>query len=71
MVCSYHSSCLYLPVALVGFQVEGYTSCLHHVCQGGYVSMHEIDIDRSGRNIFRDYVDNLQMGGKPDKYKKV
>ena len=67
MVCYYHSSCLYLPVVLVGCQVEGCVSRLHHVCQGGYVDMYDINIDGAQRKLFRDYVDELWMGGKPDK----
>ena len=38
---------------------------------GGYVAMHDIYLDRSERKIFRDCVDELHMGGKPDKSKKV
>ena len=45
IVCSYHYSCLDLPMALVGFKVEGCASRLHHVYQGGYVAMHEINLD--------------------------
>ena len=71
MVCSYHSSCLYLPVALVGSQVEGCKSGLHHVCQGRYVSTNDIDIDGSERKIYSDCVDELWMGSKPAKFKKV
>ena len=58
-------------MALVGFQVDGCTSRLHHVCQGGYVDMHEINIDRAERNICRDCVDKLWLGGKPEKLKNV
>ena len=35
------------------------------------MAMHEIDIYREKRNIFRDCVDNLWMRGKPKKLKKV
>ena len=38
---------------------------------GGYVAMHEIDLDRVERKIFRDFVDELRMGVKPDKLKKT
>ena len=52
MVCSYRSSCLDLPVVLVDFQMKGCDSCFHHVCQGGYVAMHEIDLDREELKVF-------------------
>ena len=71
MVCSYRSSCLDLPVALVDCQMKGCESCLRHVCQGGYVAMHEINLDRAELKICRDCVDELWMGGKPEKLKKV
>ena len=45
MVCYYGSSCIDLPMALVDCHMEGCASRLHHVCQGGYVDMHEIDLD--------------------------
>ena len=44
MVCSYRSSCLDLPVALVDCQMKGCELRLH-LCQGGYVAMHEIYLD--------------------------
>ena len=69
MVCSYRSSCLDLPVALVDFQMKVCESRLHHVCQGEYVAMHEIKLDRAERKICRDCVDDLRMGGKPYKLK--
>ena len=71
MVCSHSSSCLDLPVALVSCQMNGFESCLHHVFKGGYVAMHEINLDGVELNIFRDYVDEIWMGGKPEKLKKV
>ena len=71
MVCSYCSSCLDLPVALVDCQMKGCESCLHHVCQGEYVAIHEIDLDRAEWKICHNYVDELWMGGKPEKLKKV
>ena len=58
-------------MALVDFQVEGCASHLHHVYQGGYVAMHEINIDLAEQNICRDCVDELHMGGNPEKLKKV
>ena len=51
MACSYRSSCLGLPVALVGGKMKGRESRLHHVCQGEYVDMHEIMIDGSIKGI--------------------
>ena len=33
--------------------------------------MHDIDIDGAERKICRDCVDKLQMGGKPEKLKKL
>ena len=45
MVCSYRSSYLDLPVALVDCQMKGYESRLQHTYQGEYVSMHEIDLE--------------------------
>ena len=71
MVCSYRSSCLDLPVALIDFQMKGFELRLHHVCQGEYVAMHAIDLDRAEFKIFHNCVDELWMGGKPDKLKKV
>ena len=58
-------------MALVDCQVEGCASRLHPVCQGGYVAMHEIDIDGAERNICCDFVDEIWMLGKPEKLKKV
>ena len=71
MVCSCRSSCLDLPVALVDCQMKGCESRLHLVCQTGYVDMHEINLDGEELNIYRNCVDELWMGGKPDKLKKV
>ena len=47
MVCSYLSSCLYLPVTLFDCQINGCEFCLHHVYQGEYVPMHDIDLDKA------------------------
>ena len=58
-------------MALVDFQVEGCASRLHHVWQGGYLVMHEIDLDRAERKIFCDCVDEIQMGGKPEKLENM
>ena len=71
MVCYYRSSFLDLPVALVDCQVEGCASRLHHFCQGGYVAMHDIDLDGAERKIYLDFVHEIQMGGKPEKLNKV
>ena len=35
------------------------------------MAMHEIDLDGAERDIFRNCVDKLLMGGKPDKLNKV
>ena len=70
-MCSYGSSCLELPVALVGCQIKGFELRLRHVCQGGYVDMYDIDLDGAERKIFHNCVDQIWMGGKPEKLKKV
>ena len=70
MVCSYRFYLLDLPVALVNFHMKGCKSCLHNLCQGEYVAMHEINIDETERMICHNCVDELWMGGKPDKLKK-
>ena len=71
MVCYCHSSCIDLTVALVDCQAKVCASRLHHVCQGGYLAVHEINLDGAERNICRDYVGKLQMRSKPKKLKKV
>ena len=71
IVFSYQYSCLELPVVLVYCQVEVCSSRLHHICQGGYVAMHEINIEGAEQNIFCDCVGKLRMGDKPNKSKKV
>ena len=58
-------------MALVDCQMEGCASRLHHVFQGGYVAMHDINIDGAERKICCDRVDELRMGGKPEKLNKV
>ena len=58
-------------MALVDCQMKVCESLLHHVCQGGYMAMHEIDLDGAEFNICCNRVDKLWMGGKPDKLKKV
>ena len=71
MVCSCHSSCLDLTVSIVYFQMEGCTLRLYHICQGGYVAMHKIDLDLSERKLFRDCVEKIWMRGEPDTFNKV
>ena len=71
MVCSYRSSCLELPVALVDFQMKVCELRLHQVCQGSYVAMYDINIDGAEQKVFRNCVDELWMGGKPQKLRKV
>ena len=71
MVCSYRSSCLGLPVALVDCQMKGRESRLHHICQGEYVAMHDIELDGSKRKICRECIDDLWMGVKFEKLKMM
>ena len=71
MVCSYRYSCLELPVALVDCQMKGYESRLHHFYQGGYVALHDINIDGAELNICCGFVDDIWMGGKHEKLKKL
>ena len=56
---------------LVDFQMKGCESRLHHVCKGEYMAMHEIDLGGVERKICHNCVDELWMGGKPTKLKKV
>ena len=56
---------------LVDFQIKGCESRLHHVCQGEYVAMHEIELDGSERKICRECIDDLWMGGKFEKLKMM
>ena len=46
-------------MAIVDFTVEVCASRLHHVYQGDYVDMHEIDLDRAELKIFHDCVGEL------------
>ena len=71
MACSYRSSCLGLHVALFGWQMKGSELRMHHVCQGGYVAMHEIELDGSERKICCECIDDLRMGGKFEKSKMM
>ena len=71
MACSYRYSCLGFPVALVDCQMKGCESRLHPVCQGGYVAMHDIELDGSERKICRECIDDLSMGGKFEKLKMM
>ena len=49
-------------MVIVGCQMKGCESRLHHVCWGEYVAMHEINPDGAELRIYRD---------KPEKLKKV
>ena len=70
-MCSYRYFRLDLPVVLVDCQTKGCESRLHHVCQGEYVAMRAIDLDGAERNICHNCVDELWMGGKTKKLKKL
>ena len=63
MVRYYRSSCIDLPVALVGCQVEGRPSRLNQFCQGEYVIFYDIDFEVGERDICRNCVDNIGGGG--------
>ena len=71
MVCSYRSYCLDLPVALVDCQMEVFPSHSHHLCQGGYVILYDIDFEGGERKICRDCVDELGRGGRSENSKEV
>ena len=71
MVCSYHYSCIDLPVALVDFQTEGSPSRFHHVCQGEYVILNYIDFDGAEQKIYCDCVDKIRGRVKPETLKKM
>ena len=71
IVFSYRSSFRDLPVALADFQLKVSKSRFHHVYQGEYVAMHEINLDRVELKICWDCVDKLWIGGKPVRLKKV
>ena len=58
-------------MALVDFQMKGCESRLHHVYQGEYVAMHDIELDGSERKICRECIDDLRMGGKFEKSKMI
>ena len=58
-------------MALVDFQVEGCSLRLYQVCQGGYVAIYDIDLDGAEQNICFNWVAEFQMGGKPEKLKKL
>ena len=58
-------------MALIDCQVEVCALRLHHIYQKEYVTMHEINIDRSEQKICRDCVDELWMGGNLDKLKNM
>ena len=71
MVCYYSYSCLDLPVALVDCRMKGCELLLNHVCQGGYVAVHVVDLDGSERKICCNCVNELWMVGTPKKLKMV
>ena len=71
MVCSYRPSCIDLPVALVDCQMKNCESLLYHVYQGDYVAMHDVNIEGVDQKICRNCVDDIWIGGKPEKLKKV
>ena len=71
IVCSYSSSCIGLPVALVDFQIEGCRLHLTHVCKAGYVAMNEINLDGGEKNHFRNCVDKIHVRGKSETLKEV
>ena len=71
MVCSYCFSFIDLPVALVDCRVEGCPSRLHHVCQGRYVDMNDINIDGGERKICHDCVDEIWVHDKLETLKKL
>ena len=58
-------------MALVDCHMKGCKLRLHHVCQGLYVDIHDINLNGAELNICRDCVDDIWMGGKPDKLKNV
>ena len=58
-------------MARVYCQMKGYELRLHHVYQGKYVAVNEIELDGTERKICRKCVENLWMGGKPEKLKMV
>ena len=71
MVCSYRYYCIDLPVAIVDCQVEGCLPRLHHVCQGVYVILNDIDFGGAEQKICRDCVDELRGRGESETLKKV
>ena len=58
-------------MALVDCQMKGCESRLHHVCQGGYMDMHEIELDGSERKICRECIYDLRMRSKFEKLKMM
>ena len=70
-MCCYHYSYLSLLLAHVGCHMEVCASLLYHVYQGRYEDMYDIYLDGAEHTICRGCVDNIWMGGKPDKLKKV
>ena len=58
-------------MVLVDFQVDGCPMRLHHVCQGEYVVLNDIDFDGAERKICCDCVDKLWGKVKSKTLKKV
>ena len=58
-------------MVVVDCQMNGCESRLYHVCLGEYVAMHEIDLDGAEQKICHNCVEEIWMGGKPEKLKKV
>ena len=58
-------------MALVGFQVEGFPSRLHHVYRGGGVIFNDFDFDGEEQKICCNFVDELRGQGKSETLKKV
>ena len=57
MMCSYCSSCLYVPVVLADFQVGGCSLRLHHVFQVEYDILDGICFDGGEQKIYCYCVD--------------
>ena len=67
-----HSAMLHhLRFFRLASHLKGCELRLHHVCQGGYVAMHEIELDGAEPKICREYVENLWLEGNPGKLKMV
>ena len=56
---------------LVEYQVEGCPYLLHHLCQGDYETLNDINFDGAAMNIYCNCVDELREWGKSDILNKV